>query len=322
MNLRVLLPAAVLPAAGILACSGSSSSIGGVSTDQAITDAANAYCNRAQACAPAYVTLGYGDVTTCSSRYKQVLQASFGATGSVETADQIEACAQAIPDTTCADLMGNRPPSACQTVPGTLADGAACGSDSQCKGASCHLAANALCGTCGERAAAGAACGGDDDCSYGLSCIGAVCAAYGAENATCDASTPCRPDLGCVGGRCTAPSSAGTACQSSAECDDLHGVFCDPTTAKCVTAAFAAPGAACGVVNGQLVGCSGPGPLCGNVNQTTYQGTCVAYAADGAACDTANGPFCDVGAVCVGATAGDGKGVCQITNPATCGNGG
>ncbi len=32
----------------------------GVSADQAATDAANAYCNRAQACAPAYVTFGYG----------------------------------------------------------------------------------------------------------------------------------------------------------------------------------------------------------------------------------------------------------------------
>jgi hypothetical protein len=319
----LLVSSALVLVGAAVACGGSTGGIGGgVSTDTATTDAANAYCNRAQACAPAYVTLGFGDVATCSSRYKQVLVASFGAEGSVETADQIEACAQALPNTTCADLIGNNAPPACQSVPGTLADGAACGSDSQCKGGSCHLALGSVCGTCGERAVSGAACLGDDDCQYGLACIGGACAPYGAENATCDATHPCRPDLGCKGGTCTAPSPVGTACQVSAECDNLHGVFCDPTTMKCATVAFAAPSAACGYVGGQLVACAGPGGQCSGDTAPTYQGTCVPYAADGAACDTANGPLCDVGAVCVGSSPTATTGTCTITNPDSCGSGG
>ena len=302
-----------------VACGGSSSSIGGgASTDEATTDAANAYCNRAQACAPAYVTLGYGDVATCASRYKQTLVTSFGASGSVETAGQIEACAQAIPNTTCADLLGRNPPSACQTVPGTLADGAPCGSDSQCTGAVCHVPANAVCGTCGEPLAAGGACVSDDDCQYGMSCANAACVTYGAENATCDTAHPCRPDLGCKSGTCTAPSPVGTACQSSDECDNLHGAFCDPTTMQCVNVSFAAPGAACGLVSSQLVACAGPGSLCSGDTAPPYKGACVAFASDGSACDTTNGPLCDVGAVCVPSSPAATAGTCTPPDPGTC----
>jgi hypothetical protein len=306
-------------AAALAACSGSTSSIsGGVSSDQAMTDAANAYCSRAQACAPAYVTFGYGDVATCATRYKLVLTTSFGAPGSVETADQIEACAQAIPGATCADVLSRSPPSACHTVPGTLGDGNPCQSDSQCTGAVCHIPANGTCGHCGEPTAAGASCVDDDDCQYGLSCVTGVCTQYGAENASCDASHPCRPDLGCKGGACTAPSPAGTACQSSAECDNLHGIYCDPLGMTCTNVSFAAPNAACGVVDSQLVACSGPGSLCKDANAPTYEGTCSPYATDGSPCDTMNGPYCDVGAVCVTSGAASTSGTCTVPSPTAC----
>jgi hypothetical protein len=317
----------LLPALSVLAfvslaaaaCGGSSSSIGGgVSTDTAATDAAQAYCNRAQDCAPAYVTLGYGDVATCTTRNKQAILEGLGAPGSVETADQAEACAQAIPGTTCSDLLGRNPPAACHGVAGTLADGSPCASDSQCTGASCHVAADSTCGTCGELLAAGQTCTSDDACQYGQSCANGVCTPYGAENATCDTTHPCRPDLGCKGGTCTAASPVGTSCQSSSECDNLHGAFCNPTTMQCTNVAFAAPGAACGLVGTDLVACTGPGALCGNVSSTTYQGTCVASAADGAACDSANGPLCNPGAVCITASVTSTSGTCTLPDPTSC----
>ena len=305
--------------AGAAACGGASSSIGGgVTTEQATTDAANAYCSRAQACAPAYVTLGYGDVATCATRYQLVLATSFGGSGSAETAAQIEACAQAIPGTTCAELLGRNPPTACQTVAGTLADGSPCASDAQCKGAHCHVPANQTCGTCGEAIPAGGACVTDDDCDYGMGCTSSVCVPYGSENAACTANTHCRPDLGCVNGTCTAPSPTGAACSDSTACNEPEGDFCNPLNMQCTATSFAATGAACGLVSNSLVLCTGPGSMCTDSAANDYKGTCQAYAADGAACDTTNGPYCDVGAVCMPSSATGTAGTCTVPNPNEC----
>jgi hypothetical protein len=311
VSLRAIAPTLALVTLTAIACGGTTGGGGSVTADQAATDAANAYCNRAQACAPTYVTAGFGDVATCASRLKSTLLPAFGATGTSSTPDQTEACAQAIPQATCSDLLSRRMPDACKTLPGKLADGAACAFDGQCQGTRCKVAANAACGTCTEPAAAGAACGVDSDCQQGMLCVSGACATYGDENALCDASHPCRPDLGCKSGSCTAPSPVGTACQASAECDELHGVFCNPMTMKCDNVSFAAANATCGFVNNGFVLCSGPGSLCNGAAPPTYQGTCVPYATDGTACDTTKGPLCDVGAVCA-------NGTCQIPDGSTC----
>src|SRR5271156_1669367 len=50
----------------LLACSSSSGGTASVSAGQAASDAADAFCARAQACAPAYVQLEWGDVSACS----------------------------------------------------------------------------------------------------------------------------------------------------------------------------------------------------------------------------------------------------------------
>ena len=104
----------------------------------------------------------------------------------------------------------------------------------------------------------------------------------------------------------------GTACQTGDECDALHGVACNPVSMMCENISFAAANAACGLVNKQLVLCTGPGSLCnGGSTPPSYTGSCLAYAADGAACDPTNGPLCDVGAVCAG-------GKCVVPDPAKC----
>jgi hypothetical protein len=323
VSYRAILPSLAFVA--VAACGGSTFSMGEgsdggadgagntvtVTADQAATDAANAYCNRAQACAPAYVTDSMGDVATCAARLKLVLLPVFGSAGTSSTPAQTEACAQAIPQMTCSDLLGRKNPDVCKTLPGALADGAACSADSQCAGTRCKVAANAVCGTCTEPAAAGGVCGVDDDCQPGMTCVNAACAAYGGENASCDTAHPCRPDLGCKSGACTTPSPAGAACQASGECDGLHGVFCNPVSMKCENVSFVGPNAKCGLVSDALVLCTGPGSLCYGATAPSYQGACVAYANDGAACDVNNGPLCNAGAVCAG-------GACQIPDPASC----
>jgi hypothetical protein len=144
-----------------------------------------------------------------------------------------------------------------------------------------------------------------------MECLDGTCAAYGAEGAMCGASLPCRPDLGCVGGVCGTPSPLGTACKTSAECNQLQGQFCNPETLACQTVTFSQAAGPCGLVNGQLVLCAGPGALCSGDEVSPYQGMCVAHASDGESCDVDAGPLCDVGSACVG-------GSCQVSDPASC----
>jgi hypothetical protein len=319
MNRTAMIPAFLALVA--LGCGGSTATMGedggteggggGVSADQAASDAAHAYCQRAEACAPAYVSIGFGDVRTCEQRLRQELLPVFGANGSSSTPAQTESCAQAIPQMTCADLLARKNATPCQTLPGMLADGAACGADSQCHGTRCRVAADALCGTCTEPAPAGAACGVDADCQPGMTCLDGSCTQYGNEGASCSTTQPCRPDLGCVGGTCGAPSPAGTACKATAECDLMHGYACHPVSMTCQPFTFAPANGTCGLVNNALVLCSGPGSLCKGAQAPSYQGTCVPFAMDGAGCDADAGPLCEVGAVCSGGT-------CQVPNPANC----
>ena len=192
-------------------------------------------------------------------------------------------------------------PAPCQTLPGSLTSGAACAVDSQCAGTHCRVAPGALCGLCTSPAPAGAACSVDGDCASGMTCLSESCVVFGVEGAACSATAPCRPDLGCVGGQCGTPSGAGTACATSAECDQLHGVYCNGKA--CATVGFAQAGGMCGLVDGGLVGCTGPGGFCSGAAAPTFEGSCLPFAPDGKTCDTDAGPLCDFGAVCAGGRA-------------------
>ncbi len=306
-----------------LACGGSTSSVAGgdgggaeVSANQASADAAKAYCQRVDACAAVFVTDAFGDEATCESLFEAQLLTDLSAPGTSATPAMYETCAAALPQVSCGDLLGNATIPACKTMPGTLAQGAACGTDAQCATTHCTVPAAALCGTCAEPSAAGGHCGVDSDCQPGMKCVTGsgttgTCALYGLQGAACSDTQPCRPDFGCVNGTCGTPSPAGTACKSSAECDQLAGAFCNPESLTCQTITFAAPGGACGLVSGALVLCAGPGSECRGSSAPPYQGTCVAYAMDGASCELDGGPLCDYGAVCV-------AGTCQVSDPSSC----
>ncbi len=330
MNLRTSLSVAYLALAAACSTSSSSSPVrpsdggagdGGGATPmaKAAGDAANAYCARVQACAPALFAIGYGDTATCVTTFAGDLARALAAPGVTETAAQVEACATAFAQVSCGDLLGRKPVDACKPSAGTLADGAACGADGQCAGARCKVALGQVCGTCTTRAGAGAACGVDDDCGDGMLCLVGKCAAYGVERATCDATHPCRPDLSCTGGACGAPGAAGAACTGNEQCGSAAGVVCNPQSKKCDTLVYGSAGAPCGFVGGKVATCTG-GSACVQIQTPSYVGKCAALAVPGAACDTANGPVCGSGAVCVCASNVDGgcAGTCRTRDPAAC----
>ena len=290
-----------------------------MSAAQASTDAAKAYCARAEACAPAYVQLQWGDTGMCSSRLAAKLQGSLSSSGTSDTVSQTESCAQALPSMSCDDLLGGNVAGPCRASPGTLANGAACGDDSQCTGGHCNVASNQICGVCTTFAAAGASCSVSGDCDHGLTCLGtpAKCVAYVAMGGMCDATHPCLPTLGCKNGACAAPDAAGATCNQMGpqSCDNLHGVFCNGQTSKCQNLGYAKAGAACGLVSGTITACQGVstnvGAECKGLGAMSSTGTCQAPAADGSSCDATNGPFCTSPSTCV-------NGACKIDDPSGC----
>jgi hypothetical protein len=284
-----------------------------VTAAQAASDAANAYCHALARCVPAYLEIGFGDVTSCAARLALELAPFFSANGTSTTPEQVEACAQAIPSEACADFLSHQIADVCRPKPGALADGTACSQDAQCMSTRCKIAPSDVCGTCAERAGLGAACAVDEDCQYGLDCNSSTKACYkpGALGDACDTTTPCRVDLACKNAHCTNAGALGDSCTSPVECDQIHGVICNPVSHKCEPLGFAGPSAGCGLVDGGLVTCSGPGAFCADAGAPSYFGTCTPHAADNAPCDPDAGPLCDGLSVCV-------HGTCKVPNPANC----
>ncbi|MEO8877288.1 MAG: hypothetical protein ABI461_16965 [Polyangiaceae bacterium] len=309
LNIRSFASLAIASASLVVACS-SSSSGSSVSADTAENDLAKAFCAHYQSCASLFVQLTYGDSATCEARFKLSIAPSLTATGTGATPGQYETCSADIASASCADLLGRNLPKSCQTVAGTLADGAACGVDAQCKDKLCRKATDQDCGVCSSVAAAGGACVADGDCDIGLTCTNKVCTAYGAAGSTCDDTHTCNATLTCNNGTCAAPGEAGAACPAlgTAGCDLLKGFFCNATKV-CAQIGTAKAGQPCGLVSSVYTICTGGGLCKGNTGITP--GTCEATAADGAACDDTNGPPCLAPATCT-------NGACKITDPSTC----
>jgi hypothetical protein len=318
MHMRVhrSLFSAAVAAAAVVACSGKGGSA--VSPAQACSDLASAICNKLNSCAPFYVTLAYGSVSQCMTRAAIGCPNLISANGSGATAGDVEACAQAYPSASCADLESNTSPSACQ-IAGTLPAGSACGGDQQCAGPNgyCKIAASAVCGTCATQSAAGGACSTSDDCQVGLVCgtaSGATmgsCVSAGAAGAACSDAHPCQATLVCYNATCSAPVEAGGACDATAQnCDGTQGLFCNPTSKVCAQVQTAMSGAACGysASSNTYTLCANDG-TCNGSTQTT-QGTCGSIASDGAACGS-NMANCMDPAVCVNNT-------CTLPNAASC----
>jgi hypothetical protein len=314
---------------------GPSDAPGSLTADQACADAAKARCQRNDACsAGMLVATVYGDEATCEARLKTVCLSGLAATGAGGTPATVEACAQAIPSTPCADWLNDAPSAACLPQAGALANGAACGGSGQCASTFCGVGADAACGTCADAPKAGDPCTIAAQCGSrgGLTCANGACVAYGAASASCDRGHPCGYGLACVGaksgasGTCqTAGASVGAACdpksETAARCETVLGLVCDPATKKCVQQTVASAGGDCGADArcGASGTCTATGADAGSSDAgAAAGGTCVAAIADGQPCDTASGPSCLAPARCVVSGDGGTAGACALSDPSTC----
>ncbi len=251
----------------------------------ACAEAADAVCGQLEACSPFGLAAIYGDLATCKSRVALGCLPAFGAPGSSATTARTVQCAQALRQLSCEVVKTGDYGPACAAVPGALADGAACGDDSQCQSTFCARASTSLCGTCSPKSTEGGPCE-DGACSSGLSC-------------PTGASTCIKP----------VPGEVGDACTYQEQCDLAEGIVCDTAASKeCIQVSVASgTGEACGLTMTGFVLCRASGACSG-----IFGGTCSAAAADGAACSASDtGPKCLSPARCV-------EGTCALPDPASC----
>jgi len=302
------------------------------SPTQACSDLSAAVCAKIEQCASAVVTSIYGDTTTCASAAQGSCTAALALTDTGDTAGNVEDCSKAYASLSCSDALDNNLPQACAHHPGTVADGATCGTAGQCKSGVCQFDSSG-CGKCIEAVASGGACTATSDCQSGLVCVASsstasACIAPVGSGATCSTQAPvvpCQAGLVCDSKttKCETPLPAGSACDATIQptlCDQANGYFCTPIGTRCQLAIAATTGQPCGydVKTGDYSYCAGSG-FCGNVDQQTGLGTCVAPAASGAACDVANGPLCMPPAFCkTGEVDGGTGGTCTTVDPSTC----
>ena len=308
----------------LLACgSSSSSSAGAPATDAAVTDAtleaiAGSFCDRIAACyGDFFVKAFIGDAATCKSRLQiEIKQSAKGPGVQIKDAEAVT-CKAAVDTAACNTLLADGVKEC--DFRGTLADGTACASDSQCTSGACFVDAKTSCGKCGPRAAEGADCT-SSKCTRGLTCSAAnKCVKAVGDGGTCDQSTPCELSLGCLRGKCGKGLAEGAACKNGMNetpCNGFTGLYCRPPSATvadgtCTQFTVATANELCGVTlqptvdfsfceNSQCVGAT-----------STTRGTCKSYLADGAACDATKQPDCQFPAKCR-------NGKCATLDPTIC----
>ncbi|HVX95353.1 MAG TPA: hypothetical protein VHK47_10620 [Polyangia bacterium] len=256
-----------------------------VTIDEACGMVAQGICDALNRCAPIFFQEQYGDATTCVSRQTLSCKTDQMVSGVARTADDLVACAQAVPGLSCPDALASNLPAACQPKPGTVANGAVCGSDLQCQSTFCNKTDK--CGVCAARGAAGKSCTTDNGCVTGLVCAGQagskVCVTPGGMGQTCNLpNQPCRADLYCTSangpGTCAARAEAGGACDSNDACNFFKGNLCNTSDHTCFTISIAKGGEQCGLLS-KTACVGGVGP-CSNI----ISGVCANPAQDGEAC--------------------------------------
>lgn len=295
----------------LVACSSTTAAGVGSGTPAGACDAfAQAVCNKLQECIPIGLTAQYGDVAQCTARTKQSCTNTLGATGTGATPAALNACTSAYNGAACDALLSGTVLDACKAPAGTLADGTACGDDSQCVNRNCQKTTDPACGHCAPRGGTGSGCVVSGDCTEGLICGAALkCVELGKQGAACSATQLCQANLACQNGKCDTPLAVGAQCNPAAPaCNAAKGNQCGASQ-TCEELKLAKAGEACGVVNGQITSCAAHGKC--TIMKGAQSGTCAAAAADGAACDTQKGPLCQAPAACV-------KGVCVFPDPNAC----
>src|SRR2546425_6327840 len=93
-----------------LACSSSSGGGGSVSADTACSDYAAAICGKANSCSPTLLASVWGDVTQCTTRFKQLCADALAAPSTGVTADFAESCSKAMANAGCDALFDRNTP--------------------------------------------------------------------------------------------------------------------------------------------------------------------------------------------------------------------
>lgn len=289
-----------------VACSGSSS---GGSASSSCSNYANAEIDAEIRCGSGQ--LSSDERANYVSRFSIVCNDAITAPGSGITSAYLDGCVAALAkNPACTSAVPE-----CADPAGTLAIGAACGSDDQC--ASTHCAINTViagadgggttsenCGTCGTTVADGAACASGDTCVAGDSCTNGKCSAEttsgggtGALGSSCqedsDCATPNRCDF--TQGVCAAPGAAGSSCFTAADC--VSGLICNGGE-QC-EAPVASGGACTGGDCASGLGC----------DSTSHKCTSITFAAQGAPCDR-DAILCDRGTCNIGSSGGANAGIC------------
>jgi hypothetical protein len=275
--------------------------------EQACGALADAFCGQLGTCAPALLTLIYGDAPTCALRQKLDCAGTSTAPGVTAVASDVSTCADNLTTAACGGFFAAL--EGCTVSPGTFPAGAACGVDAQCQSTHCRRDSGS-CGTCAATVPAGASCSDDPGgCEPGTACdTRKICSSRIATGGSCAGGQRCETPYVCGEGVCVDGGAPGADCGAQKlACDPLHG-RCDPTSSKCVPLGFALAGEGCGLLGGKAVFCSGLGTC--DIRSGSTNGTCIASAADGESCG-ASGPSCMPPATCVGGT-------CAVESPATC----
>jgi hypothetical protein len=286
---------------------------------------AAALCAKINQCAPFLVAAIYGDVATCTDRLTKVCSADATSAGSGTTQANIQSCKDSLTTATCNDVFANNLP-AC-TFHGSLANGATCGSNSQCTSGLCEHGGQ-LCGACASQGSAGSPCPSSDnaECQSGLVCSPSkTCVVPATAGAACDDSTqPCLTGL-----FCTTAKTCGLTVVAGADCPGAYINFADGTVClgKSTAAnpqlptqiATALVGEPCGLAPGTglgptlcapggFAGCTG---VAGSIQLLGIptQGQCAAPTPDNHTCKPSS--TCLAGAQCIADT-------CQIPSGNDC----
>lgn len=277
------------------AASSSSSGLPGPTLDQGTTAMANGFCQKFQACSPAYLQYVFGDVAQCQARMKTVYGVIGSASGTGASAQLMVDCGSAMGATSCDAFFNNEFPPSCMTVetgPGLLPNGNPCGLDAQCQSQYCRTTVGG-CGVCSQRTGLGGTCAASSECAAGV-CVNGSCAEPGDVGAACSQSRPCKRALPCANGYCRQPKhNAGDTCDPNVyiDCDYFRLLYCT-TAGVCTQWQQSAAGANC---DNKTSVCGGSG-FCRMSGAT---GNCVAPAADGMPCNATSGPQCLYPAQCV-----------------------
>ncbi|MFO0587217.1 MAG: hypothetical protein U0441_06755 [Polyangiaceae bacterium] len=265
-------------------------------------------CDQLEACSPFGFQVSYGTKEVCETRLKDRCMGAIELTGAVVTPTDVQSCSDDYAELTCDELLAGKKPSTCD-VPGTKDDGAACAADVQCKNGMCRSNGEGKCGVCTTPVVEGGGCDNTNKfCGSGLYCnADGTCHKPGPSGATCDAKNPCASTLWCDSGKCAKPAAAeGADCTGKdfTSCDGQQGLFCSPTTSKCVKAGVAKLGEVCGfdLAANTITGCEAD-TYC--ETDAMGKGTCVAKLAVGSSCtiDAATGSSkCVSSAVCINGT--------------------